>query len=197
MSNQIRLDMPMTNQRGFGARLADRLYALKAERGSKLTRDDIIDLADACLDEEIERRKRFKIPKKEADALFEAMIEACKMNRDEALATAGAKIGTAVSNIKQATPSVTPEEILRRARAYATKHPTWPLTPTSLAGHWSEFAPKDAGHISHAISIYTEPEGWRDMAQKAFKGYSVDWSEKVWSELSTATRKDILEKGQI
>ena len=67
--------------------------------------------------------------------LFDAIAEQCGVLNEMNDVNAKA-IGTALKNIRQSTPAVTPDEIRGRCNAYRAKWPSMSLTPMSLAKHW-------------------------------------------------------------
>lgn len=70
--------------------------------------------------------------------IFDALAVACGHNLGELTDSGTGSIVKAVSQIRKASPDVTPEEIGRRVENYRRKHPSWGLTPPAIAKHWAE-----------------------------------------------------------
>lgn len=72
------------------------------------------------------------------DPIFDALAVACGHNLGELTDSGTGSIVKAVSQIRKASPDVTPEEIDRRVENYRRKHPSWGLTAPAIAKHWAE-----------------------------------------------------------
>lgn len=70
--------------------------------------------------------------------VFDAVAEVCGFNPNELTKSAAARVGVGASQLA----AYTPEEIKKRAFMYKKMHPTWELTPTSLASHWPTLGEK-------------------------------------------------------
>ncbi len=81
--------------------------------------------------------------KKHREAMFDALCGCCG-------------IAVSLTAIMAVMPSLTANEIILRAREYKRKHPTWELTPGSLAKHWGSCATRDS-----LKGLLDEPVGWR------------------------------------
>jgi hypothetical protein len=73
---------------------------------------------------------------RKADPLFETLAEVCGQVPSETTPQAEKATAVALAGIRKARPTVTPEEIRRRAANYRTKFPGASLTPQALAKHW-------------------------------------------------------------
>lgn len=59
--------------------------------------------------------------------------------------SAWAQAATALRDIKEVSPEVTPDDIKVKASAYRNAHPEWDLTPTALAKHWGSLTERKQG----------------------------------------------------
>lgn len=110
-------------------------------------------------------------PTRKRDALLDALLVATgtpdptRATPQEIKAAA-----VALAGIRTASPSVTPEELARRARHYLAAWPNIRITPQGLAKHWSRFETGDlakeaarlreeiAKHPANPSSIYHESD---------------------------------------
>lgn len=94
--------------------------------------------------------------KKQREELFDALCGACGIQRDGMTRPMARSISVALTAIMAVMPKLTAGEIIIRAREYRRKHPTWELTPNSLAKYWSTCATRES-----ARGLLDEPAGWR------------------------------------
>jgi hypothetical protein len=94
--------------------------------------------------------------RKQREELFDALCGACGIQREGMTAPMSRTISVALTTIMAVMPNLTSNEILIRAREYRRKHPTWELTPNSLAKYWSTCATRDSQK-----GLLDEPAGWR------------------------------------
>lgn len=99
--------------------------------------------------------------KKEREALFDALCGACGLQRDGMTHPMKRSISVALTAIMAVMPNLTTKEIVIRAREYRRKHPSWELTPNSLAKHWSTCATRESER-----GLLDEPAGWRQSANE-------------------------------
>jgi hypothetical protein len=93
--------------------------------------------------------------------------------------------------IMEASPDVTAEEIARRAALYRRKHPTWPLTATSLCKYWSEFGPADKTQLAKD-DLYQAPDGdWKAAALEAIGIARVPDEWQTWTDVPINYRSQI------
>lgn len=140
------------------------------------------------------KKKRVK---GERNPEIDALAEAVGLNLAQVAPMRWKRLGAALADIKAALPTVTPEEIKRRANLFRQRHPTWTMSETSLAMHWSEFGggPKTAAEKKN---IYAEPDQcWRIVAHRLFPfakdwGNAHDFAAMAWLDVSSTIRADIL-----
>ncbi len=101
--------------------------------------------------------------KKQQDALFDALCGACGLQREGMTRPMRGGVGKALHAIITVMPNLTTEEIVIRAREYRRKHPTWHLSPSSLAKYWGTCATRDS-----AKGLLDEPAGWREKHRLIF-----------------------------
>lgn len=94
--------------------------------------------------------------KKEREELFDALCGSCGIQREGMTHPLVRSVSVALTAIMAVMPTLTTKEIILRSREYRRKHPTWELTPNSLAKHWSSCAV----HGSER-GLLDEPAGWR------------------------------------
>lgn len=94
--------------------------------------------------------------KKHREALFDALCGCCGIPRDGMTKPMARSISVSLNAIMAVMPSLTSNEIILRSREYKRKHPTWELTPGSLAKHWGSCATRDS-----LKGLLDEPPGWR------------------------------------
>lgn len=68
---------------------------------------------------------------------MDAIATACGIPLSEIGATVAKRLQKVIKAIRESTPEVTPEEIMRRARNYPTHMDSAVLTPEALAKHWA------------------------------------------------------------
>jgi hypothetical protein len=71
------------------------------------------------------------------DLIHDALAEVEGADPLELTRSHAKRIGVAASDIRSATPDVSPEDIRRRADVYRRLHPTWELTAFAIAAHWA------------------------------------------------------------
>lgn len=94
--------------------------------------------------------------KKERAELFDALCGSCALSREGMSAMMKRTVSVALTEIMGVTPGLTTNEIILRAREYRRKHPTWFLSPMSLAKHWGTCAVRES-----IKGLLDEPAGWR------------------------------------
>jgi hypothetical protein len=133
-------------------------------------------------------------------ALFDAICEACELNAKEMTRPARGRVGKAVSEIRAASPDVTPEEIARRAKLYRRLHPTWGNpTPTALSAYWHEGSGDKTDRAKR--DTYQEPQHWRAvLLERGMPGWSQGALEQIvtrqWNEVRALYGSQILARIQ-
>ncbi len=70
------------------------------------------------------------------DAVFEALVVGCSLDPRQLTRDARGALNAALRDIREVRPGVTPQEVANAINSYRKLHPTWELTPKSLAKHW-------------------------------------------------------------
>lgn len=114
----------------------------------------------------------------EQEKVREALARACGIIAIGQITEAGwIPIRRALSDIRKVFNGTDEElilEVQRRAAAYRTRHPTWDLTPSSLAKYWANF-----GRLAKEVeSAPPEPVGWVAFCRENF----VNWVRFVEEE---------------
>jgi hypothetical protein len=94
--------------------------------------------------------------RKQREELFDALCGACGLPREGMTHPMQRAVSVALTAIMAVMPKLTTNEIIIRAREYRRKHPTWELTPNSLAKHWGTCATRESER-----GLLDEPAGWR------------------------------------
>jgi hypothetical protein len=86
-----------------------------------------------------------RAPKPESDTrernpLFDALASISGADPKELTTRSSRSCGVALAEIRRATPTVTPEEIKRRAENYRMHFASVAITPSALANHWATCA---------------------------------------------------------
>jgi hypothetical protein len=68
--------------------------------------------------------------------ILDSLVESCGGDPAATTRSAWAQAATALRDIKEVCPQVTPDDIKAKAAAYRKAHPEWDLTPLALAKHW-------------------------------------------------------------
>ena len=98
--------------------------------------------------------------------LFDALCAVCGYNAKEMTRAGKRAAGVALADIRAVMPDLTVLQIESRAAAYKRKHPTWELTPSSLAKHWGEFGGDSTRSAKR--DTYCEPPNWRETAKRLY-----------------------------
>lgn len=133
------------------------------------------------------------VPKVARDAIFDAIVTAVGLTPGDLTKSRCRTIATVVKELLEVDRNVSANEVLRRARAYKTKHPTWPITETALAKHWAEFG---SGGQTNAAKrdIYCEPPGWRERIRVKYPAHAdamlSQWES--WLDIPTDYRVNLI-----
>jgi hypothetical protein len=129
------------------------------------------------------------------DTIFDAIVEACGGDINGLTRPYSAQVAMAKRDIIEASPTVTRDEILRRAVRYRAKYKDAPCTPLALAKHWPEFPlPKTRA------SVYAEPVGWNaaltTLAERSKwdRGTTQLMLSAKWSDLTITVREEIMKE---
>jgi hypothetical protein len=87
-------------------------------------------------------------PARPRDPLFDALARTCNSAPEGMTPTECKACGVALSEIRKASPDLTPSEIDRRAESFRRKFPNASVTPNALKRHWSALAAS-----THANSV--------------------------------------------
>jgi len=175
---------------------AEKLYeTLAAERqAGPIGKDRWLALVQQAFDEACAAAPapRPKSTRSHLDSLFDALCAVQGCNGSQMTRSMKGCIVESRKQIMEASPDVTAEEIARRAALYRRKHPTWPLTATSLCKYWSEFGPADKTQLAKS-DVYQVPSGdWRGATLRVtgLKELPLDWQE--WLNIPVDWRAKIL-----
>lgn len=183
----------------YGKKLWDGLREDSARLGRKCTEAEFVAKADALLhDEKLASKKKPKGTPRERNLLWDALaLSTGQRNLTEISRSAGRLIGTALADIKEASPDVTPEEIRRRADLYKRRHPTWTISAPALAKHWGEYSQFSEEERTRAAKddVYQEPHLWSVAAADLYGcAIATQMQEKGWDNLGTDYRRAILSR---
>ncbi len=175
---------------------AEKLYeTLAAERAAgPIGKERWLSLVQQAFDEACAAAPapRPKSTRSHLDSLFDALCAVQGCNGSQMTRSMKGCIVESRKQIMEASPDVTAEEISRRASLYRRKHPTWPLTATSLCKHWPSLGPyKDKTQLSKD-DLYQEPDGdWRTAALGAIKVSQLPDDWKTWDDVPYSWREQI------
>lgn len=94
--------------------------------------------------------------RKQRQELFDALCGACNIQTAGMTRPYARSISVALTAIMSVMPKLSTNEIIIRAREYRRRHPSWELTPSSLAKYWNTCATRDSQR-----GLLDEPAGWR------------------------------------
>lgn len=174
---------------------AEKLYAiLEAERAAgPIAKARWLVLVQQAFDEACAAAPapRPKSSRSHLDELFDALCAVQGCNSTQMTRSMKGCIVESRKQIMEASPDVTGAEIARRAALYRRKHPTWPLTATSLCKYWSEFGPAEKTQLAKD-DLYQEPEGdWRTAALGAIGVSQLPEDWKTWGDVPYSWREQI------
>lgn len=175
----------------FGQISYDALCQRAKELKRRLEPKEVIE----TLQLEYEKALGAKIPRKERDRLFDALAEACHFTPPFTKSAAG-QIARAIKEILEVNPTVTPEEMLRRARIILKKF-DGRGGPMAVAAHWHEVSSTPRTTAAKTDPYVEPPVVWRVMAAAKYPdaanwGNPHDFATMPWSEVSISLRPDIL-----
>ncbi len=164
--------MPQLHLNGTGdcAQLcAEAIHAEKKTGRPLMILSDVPDIIRPIIAAHVAEQVAAAIPlrhtgtKKVREALFNAVCEGCGLPVDGMTKPMQKAVATSRALIVQVMPNVTADEIVLRAKQYRRKHPTWELTPFSLAKYWGSLATEQSmqGRLD-------EPKGWRQQIDRIF-----------------------------
>lgn len=174
-----------------GLTLYNALCASSKALGRRLTKEEVI----GCLDAELGRgvaQKPVPVPRKR-NVLLDALVSACGGDPATTTKPAFRSAANALAEIMTVCPTLTVEEINKRAERYRRDHKDWPLTCPALAKWWSHLGggPRTK---SEANDIYVEPTGWRPVLQNLYQLSNDGIRDKSWLDLGPDTRREVLQR---
>ncbi len=161
--------MPLPEHPDFADQCSDALLKAKKANPGGLLRADIAQVLRPLVEEHDAALLAAGAPlrhtgtKSEQAKLFSALCKSCGLSEDGMTRPMKKTVAVARATIIQVMPNATPDEILLRGATYRRKHPTWELTPSSLAKHW--------GSLVSAESLQgrlDEPKGWKEHVSTIF-----------------------------
>lgn len=81
----------------------------------------------------------------ERNPILDALVESCGGEIATTTRSAWVQAATALRDIKEVSPEVTPDDIKAKAAAYRKAHPEWDLTPLALSKHWGSLSERKQG----------------------------------------------------
>ena len=81
----------------------------------------------------------------ERNPVLDALVESCGGEIATTTRSAWVQAATALRDIKEVSPEVTPDDIKAKAAAYRKAHPEWDLTPLALSKHWGSLSERKQG----------------------------------------------------
>jgi len=136
-----------------------------------------------------------KMPRKERDKMFDALAEACRFQPPFTKSAAG-QIARAIKEILEVNPTVTPEEMLRRARIILKRF-EGKAGPMAVSSHWHTVSNSARTNTAKTDPYVEPPAGWREKAAAKYPD-AMNWGNPhcfatmPWSEVSISLRPDIL-----
>ena len=131
-------------------------------------------------------------PARARNELLDCLAAVDGSNPDQVTPTAWPAIATALKAIKAVCPSVTVDEIQRRARNYAQKHPDWSLTPNALAKNWAGCERGTNQMATKNLPPINEPNGWKAFLNHHCEGsvYGANSEREAhqWSDIDRQTQ---------
>lgn len=125
--------------------------------------------------------------------LFMALCQACAIDYAKCTKTQVKGINQCLTELRDVSPELIPDEILHRAKIYKAKHPTWELTPRALVKNW--------GTLFNGTTVPSkvdEPERWRDYAAALFPDNdpaTVDYyKSQPWAQMGRALQQGIIRR---
>ena len=174
-----------------GTQLYSALCARSKALGRRLSKEEVI----ATLDSELGRnvaQKPVPVPRKR-NVLLDALVSACGGDPATTTKPAFRSAANALAEIMTVCPTLTVEEINRRAERYRRDHKDWPLTCPSLAKWWDTLGGGKRTQ-SAASDIYLEPGGWRNVLQNMYELSNEGIRDKSWLDLGPDTRREVLQR---
>ncbi len=126
------------------------------------------------------------------DLIFDAIAECAGFDLDCLTREAAKQVATAKRDILEASPGVTPMEVINRYEAYRKAWPTiGKPSPSALAKHWSALGKTVSPETQAKKDIYKEPIGWRSKFKALFPTAELP-DATGWFDLSSGIRADLI-----
>lgn len=132
------------------------------------------------------------------DEVFDALAVASGYDLSILTKSAAARVAKAKSEIMAVSPQVTAAHVAHVAKKLAAKFQGAPVTPSSIAGHWSEFGTPPTAAEKEKLDPYKEPREWKDTLRRLgeAKGWDamavLDYTTKKWADLPLTIRHEIV-----
>lgn len=132
-------------------------------------------------------------PARVRDPLFDALAIADGSDPRQLTPTHAKRIGVALAQLRKACPDLTPAEIQRRARIYASVMPSGTrCTASALAANWAKCGGTPIIAIISATSpACPPPEGWRTTMERLYPDNAVNREGRSWAEVPEAIRAEV------
>ena len=138
--------------------------------------------AAAKADKALTHQGRAESAPKALDACLVALCEIEGSDPATLTASALASLQHALTELRAACRTLTPQEIKERAGRFRRKNPTWTLTAHSLAKHWAKLA----GMPARVVEVPPEPRDW---AMRFVKKYGLNGWTKLNGEPQRVSRE--------
>lgn len=169
-------------------------HRMKTEPGFKMTMTPLADALRPLLAAEYPKR----VLVDGRDEVFDALAVASGYNLAILTKSAAARVAKAKSEIMAVSPQVTVAQIEHVAKKLAAKFTGAPVTPTSIAAHWSEFGTPPTAAEKARLNPYKEPAKWQETLRTLgrSRGWDamtvLDYSTKPWADLPLTIRQEIV-----
>lgn len=173
----------------FAEKCRKALVAARAPGATTVPTDKWLQVIQGCFDAETTEARK---PSRKRNALFDALAEASGANPAALTRSGATRVATALSEIKEASPDVTPEQISAAAAKYRRLHPTWEATATAFSAHWGEISDGGGRTERQKRDPYQEPPLWRPVAHGLWPDAEIH--NLPWSEVSLTCRIAIIER---
>jgi len=137
-------------------------------------------------------------PARKRDPLFEALAVADGSNPTQLTQPGAKRIGVALAQIRKAMPDVTPHEIARRSRIYASVMPSGTrCTAPALAANWAKCGGVAIGTLNFGQMAGNQkespaaPPNWRERLEREYPDNAVNRESRPWAALDPEIRAKV------
>ena len=132
-------------------------------------------------------------PARVRDPLFDALAIADGSDPRQLTPTHAKRIGVALAQLRKACPSLTPAEIARRARIYASVMPSGTrCTASALAANWAKCGGDPLPSLASPTAPEAPPpEAWRTTMERLYPDNAVNREGRTWAEVPEAIKAEV------